>query len=369
MATIQERVQLIVQVLSKGLKPLGRNLQAFGGIMTQNLEGFKKQNQANVSMINTGGKLANRIRLMTHGMRGFRMEMLGVMFFGMGIQKFFQGLLKPALQLAGVFELMNAILGILFLPTALRVMQWAIDFFEFIDKHPGVANFIRTLTILGIILGSILFMAGMFALGIGSLILAFEKTAIIGVFIGLIKGIALAFTTSLLPFIALAIIAIGGFVSAWKEDFEGIRRFVKDFVTGIKQMFSGLVKIVKGVFGVIVNVILGDTDAVMKSLETFGEGVIEFMKGIVNTVGGLVFTIALSVVKGIENIIDAAFGALVRMIDNLLNKIGTLLRFIGLLPGGATLGVGGGPLPTASVIVTVNAPEEYDVINRTTGAG
>lgn len=364
MATIQERVQLLVQVISKGMRPLVNNMRTFGGVMTQNLEGFKKQNQANVSMINTGGALANRIRLMTHGMRGFRMEMLGVMFFGMGIQKFFQGLLKPALQLAGVFELMNAILGILFLPTALRILQWAIDFFEFIDKHPGVAKFIRVLTILGIILGTILFLAGMFALGIGSLILAFEKTAVIGVFIGILKGISIAFTT-MIPLVALAIIAITGFVSAWRTNFENIREYVKDFTKGIKQMFSGLGNIVKGIFGAIVGFIEGDTEKVMKSLKTFGTGVIDFMKGIVNTVGGLVFTIALSIVKGITNIIDTAFKLIADGITFLMDKISALLRLVGLLPESIGLKMGlpkiyaGGVI--SPVVVTPSPPPETNI--------
>ena len=65
-----------------------RKMYNAAGVMNKN---FKKN-------ITTGQRWALGIRKMTHGLRGFRMEMLGVMFFGMGLQKFFTGLLRPALE-------------------------------------------------------------------------------------------------------------------------------------------------------------------------------------------------------------------------------------------------------------------------------
>ena len=44
----------------------------------------------------------------------FKFEMLGVLFFGMAISRFFKSLLQPSFELAGTFEILNDILGIFF---------------------------------------------------------------------------------------------------------------------------------------------------------------------------------------------------------------------------------------------------------------
>src|SRR3990167_4780151 len=56
------------------------------------------------------GRVANRVRLMTHGLKGFRMEALGVMFFGMMLANTFTGLLRPALDASGAFDLVRSTL-------------------------------------------------------------------------------------------------------------------------------------------------------------------------------------------------------------------------------------------------------------------
>ncbi len=121
-----------------------------------------------------GGRLALRVRKMTHGMRGFRMEMLGVMFFGLGLQKFFKGLLQPALQLTGVFELFSNVLAILFLPIALALLDWLMPIFDWLmNLSEATKLLIGKWVLFGFALGALLFLFGMFALGIGSVILAF----------------------------------------------------------------------------------------------------------------------------------------------------------------------------------------------------
>ncbi len=121
-----------------------------------------------------GGRWAAQIRHMTHGFRGFRMEMLGVMFFGMGLQKFFTGLLKPAMKMTGLTELLSNVLAVLFLPIVLKIINWLIPW---IDKIMNLSEetklFIGKLVLFGAALGTVLFLFGMFALGIGSVIMAF----------------------------------------------------------------------------------------------------------------------------------------------------------------------------------------------------
>mgnify|MGYP001599859616 CR=1 FL=1 len=166
------------------------NISQFMNVMKQPLSSFRKMNTANVSMINTGAKLANNIRNLTHGMRGFRMEMLGVMFFGMGMQRFFQGLLKPALDLVGVFDLWRITLQVLFLPIALVILQFMIPLFNwFMRLDESTKLIIGGFVVFGVIIGTLTFLIGMLSLGLGSIILAF---GVISPFLGAIsKGFLL----------------------------------------------------------------------------------------------------------------------------------------------------------------------------------
>ncbi len=145
----------------------------FNKVMGMTLDQMKKMNKANVTIMSSGGRLANRFRNMTHGMRGFRMEMLGVMFFGMGMDKFFSGLLKPTLDLVGAFDVMNTTLAIGLLPTGIALLTNVFLPFQdwFLSQGPLVQELIGTFIVFGAIIGKITFLVGMFALGLGSLAL------------------------------------------------------------------------------------------------------------------------------------------------------------------------------------------------------
>lgn len=159
----------------------------------------KQMNQLNndMGMISSrGGKTANSFRNMTHGLRGFKMEMLGVMFFGMGIQAFFTGLLQPALQMVGVFELLKLTLAVLFIPVALQLLEILMPLFNWLmNLSDGSKKLIGWFVVFGAAVGGLLFLIGMLGLGIGSLILTF------GVLIPMLAPFApyiLAATTALL---------------------------------------------------------------------------------------------------------------------------------------------------------------------------
>ena len=120
------------------------------------------------------GRFGYNLRRLTHGMRGFRMEMLGVMFFGMSLNSFFTGLLKPAMQMAGVFDLMNTILGVVFLPIAMALLDPLIAIGTWLmNLDEGTKLWLGKMVLLGIAIAGVLTVVGTFALGIGSLILAF----------------------------------------------------------------------------------------------------------------------------------------------------------------------------------------------------
>ena len=107
--------------------------------------------------------------------RRFKMELLSVMFFGLGIKRAFQGLLSPALELVGVFDIFTTTLQILFLPVALMILDWAI---WLMDKVANLSDFWKKLigwfAIGGVILGTALFLFGMLSLGIAGITMAFS---------------------------------------------------------------------------------------------------------------------------------------------------------------------------------------------------
>ncbi len=192
---------------------------------------------------NAGKRLGLQIRHLTHGFRGFRMEMLGVMFFGMGLQKFFTGLLRPALEATGIFELFAAVLQLLFLPIVLALLPWIIEFATWLINLPEATKLaIGKFVIFGAILGGALFLIGMFALGIGSIILAFG--GIIGIIVMVITsvaGLVISFLSMFGPIAAVAVaLGIFGIIApaaqAFGNEIEkqgGIWQRIKDTLSGV----------------------------------------------------------------------------------------------------------------------------------------
>ncbi len=161
------------------LSEFGKNVKGANYVMKQNQQQLKAQAKGFHDWGNKGAKAAGKFRLLMHGLRGFRMEMLGVMFFGMAMQRFFNGLLKPALQITGVFELWTSILQILFLPVALMVLDWVIKLMDWISGlSEKTKKMIGIFALAGAGIGAFLFIFGQFFLGIGSIIVALGSLGI-----------------------------------------------------------------------------------------------------------------------------------------------------------------------------------------------
>ena len=155
-----------------GMERLIKKSDSWNGVMGLSLQNLKGINQSGNKFKTMGGRVANTTRLMTHGLRGFRMEMLGVMFFGMMLQKSMFGLLRPAGEATGIFEFWSQVLIVLFLPIMLKLLPLIIKFGAWIMSWPdwiklAVGGFVLFLGVLGLVLMII----GQFALGVGSVIL------------------------------------------------------------------------------------------------------------------------------------------------------------------------------------------------------
>lgn len=136
--------------------------------------GVGRVNTALTSQMSVMGRLGVRLRSMTSGFRGFKMEMLSVMFFGMMIQKTFKGLLQPALNLSGAMSLLSTVIGLMFLPVGLDMIKLIMRLWNWWESlTESTRDFYRNLVVAGVIFGTVLMIIGQFALGIGGLIMVF----------------------------------------------------------------------------------------------------------------------------------------------------------------------------------------------------
>jgi hypothetical protein len=213
----------------------------FGRVLGMNKDIWTGFNKRQKQFATLGGRTANRIRVLTHGMRGFRMEMLGVMFFGMAMNRMFMGLIKTSLDWFGVFEIMSMGLGLLFLPLAEKLLEWAIKFLQWVAQlTPEQKKWINIMVAAAIVIGTVLTVIGTLALGLGSLLLAFN----------------LMFTP--IGMVVTALLGLAGlaFLSKMFGDFEGAvgaaeEKLVAfgvsgDLITALKDKVSGALEALKG---------------------------------------------------------------------------------------------------------------------------
>ena len=86
-----------------------------------------------------------------------RTTMLGTLFAGYAIKSFFEGLLRPAMEVAGVFDVFGTGLTILFLPIALKILDWALGFLNAVLAMPdAMKSFIGVITLMALAGGAFL---------------------------------------------------------------------------------------------------------------------------------------------------------------------------------------------------------------------
>ena len=162
-----------LQDLFSGVTP---QTATFGKVMGMSHEQFSTFNKEGRSFVGRGARMANKLRMMTAGLKGFRMEMLGVMFFGMAMTRMFGGLLKPAAQAMGIFDLWSETLSIIFLPTMLSLFPAIVNVTGALMNLPtSVQQVFGNIALAGIGLGTVLAVGGTLALGLGSTLTAFGE--------------------------------------------------------------------------------------------------------------------------------------------------------------------------------------------------
>ena len=364
-ASTVEKIQIILQTVTSGfakglertqtqLKSVGKNMQNFGAVMQMPMQNFKEINGHMKVMQNVGGKVAKRFRMMTHGMRGFRMEALGVMFFGMMMQRMFMGLLQPVMEAFGVFEIFRLMLLTLFLPVMEMIFPFLMSMMEWFMNLPDpVKKAIGIFVVLGAIFATVLMVIGQFALGIGSLIQFFPMLG------GVIKAVGVVIAGlggAVIAVIAIIIaVAIGIFV-AFKENFMNIKLAAKFMIDGFKRMFKGLIDWFATPFRIIAALIRGDFTGAWDAIKRGFMGMVNFIIGLLQGLYFAVTIIAIGlfrvfkwlwdmIVKGFNwlrdklvgrSIIPDMINAIIKWFWKIPNVIKSVVRFV----GNAFIGVG-----------------------------
>ncbi len=297
--------------------------QGFFQTMRMGRMEFKDFNEQGRKFTTIGGRTANAIRKSTHGMKGFRMEMLGVMFFGMMLQKTFTGLIKTSLEWMGVMEVFTLALGILFLPVAGLLLEWALKFLQWVSTlTPEQKKLIGMFVLMGAAIGGILFVIGSFALGIGSLILAFKFLfSPIGVVIGLI--------------LALAGLSISGMLEGLTGDIDSAGETIVGFgITGeaLNKVKEKIMSVITKVKDTIVEKLPEILEKGREMLGKIMEGLEDNAEAIGAFLGGMVSTMLTWIGENSDKIIDVGLKiakelikgihqGLVGFMDGILDKI------------------------------------------------
>jgi len=298
-----ERVQVVLQAVTNkfkksmedarfAVKRLAVNMTNFGQVMALPLDRMRLLNNRFKVMKSTGGRLAASIRRLTHGMKGFRMEMLGVMFFGMMLRNMFMQLLNPVMEAFGVFDLFREMLLMLFLPIMeaifplmLQVIEWFINLPDPIKKVIGV------LTLVMIAFGAVLQVIGSLGLGIGSLILFGPEISAVFSSLGIIVSGAF------LAIAAIVLAVIIGIVVAWRENFGNIRGWFSVFWSGIKDMVGGALDIIMGIIDLFTSLIKGDFQGVLDALGKIWKGIIKLINGAAKIIVSIVVILGLGILR------------------------------------------------------------------------
>lgn len=252
----------------------------------------------------SAGRLGTRMRFLTTGLRGFRMEMLSVMFFGMGMNRMFMGLLQPSMQLAGVFELFSQLLGVMFLPVALAVLDWGMRLFDLFQSLPEpVQTAIGYLLLIGAAIGILLFFVGTLVLGIGGLITAFSAggalAAIPAIFAAIGTAIAGAAAT-IAVILAVLVLFVIGFVAAWKENFGNIQGWFQVWIESIKGAFQNLFSGLGAIIKIFTGIFTGDIGLVKEGFKQMVQAVIGFFKNLATMALAVLVQIGLAFLELIK---------------------------------------------------------------------
>ncbi len=318
----QNKITTVIKV--EGADKAGR---AFKNV-TRTTQTFKEgMERTNTVLTRTKGAMKNVTKTtknVTTSFRRFKAELLSVLFFGMALQRLFLGLLKPAFDLVGLFDLFSVILGILFLPIALSVLEVLLPIGDaLIGLSDPVKKAMGVFALLGAILGTVFLLFGIIGLGIAGMRQVFgplfKTIKLTG---GIFRFLAGLLTGTVLVAFAIIAVALIGFWLAWKDNFGKIKDWVMVIFIGIKQILTGVGQIFTGIFDVIMGLFSGNSDRILQGFKELGFGIANVFVGLIKTLVGLLVTLGLSILRVITGIIKSVVGLFFKAVDAVKGLLG-----------------------------------------------
>jgi len=252
-----ERIQVIIETFVKGFEPTANRVNASLKKMSDGLKEtqtvlrtdlltWKENREQYEKTGNILTRLVSRFRMSTHGLRGFRMELLSVMFFGKMVSSTLFGLLQPAAEAIGIFDLFRILLEVLFLPIMVAILPYLLDILDFFLKlDPNVQLAIGAVVLFGAAVFGILGFLAALRLGLGGLITDFGLQGIAGA-----AGSATGAMTGLEGKVVAAEAVTSGFGA--KLLAFGMKVIGVSFIiTGIAQALSDTSKMVDSILQII----------------------------------------------------------------------------------------------------------------------
>ena len=274
---------------------LADKYDSFSGVLGMTQEQYKRVNLGGATFNTTGGKMGNRLRMVTAGLRGFRMEMLGVMFGAGMLGHAMLGLFQPATEAFGIFDLFGTTLQVVFLPVMellFPILLGIMDFF--MNLSPSIQLAIGIFTGLVAVIMIVAGVIASIALFVGSAIGAV-------MFLPIVIGIAIAAVVVILTWCIAWIITnfdkIWKFiVGIWDNIVKGIKIAIDSLMT---KVFTPLISFLKNVWDLIVlsvklawelikNLISSPIDTIKKVWKDLGTFFSNLWSGIWGTIKGFV---------------------------------------------------------------------------------
>ena len=152
------------------------------GAVRMNYEAWKRANEIGIfshKAVSLRAKFINWLRLATHGMKGFRMEYLSIMFAGMALHRTMSNLLQPASQALGITEIWSTTLLVTFLPIMRQVLDITLWFSNVLMNLPdGLKWIIGAFVVFGSILGGVLAFIGQLGLALGGIFMFLSRNTV-----------------------------------------------------------------------------------------------------------------------------------------------------------------------------------------------
>ena len=239
-------------------------------ILKQLQNEYGNLNQKMLRNVKATRKLGIQTRALTTGFRGFKMELLSVMFGAQMVAGAMWGLLKPALQAAGIFDIFSSILLVTFLPIALFLLEKVILplMNAFMNLSPSIQMIIGAFVLVAGVIATVISVGAALLLFFGGLMLLFSSA----VGPGLIAGLAVGF-----GWIVVAILAVIAVITllylAWKNNFLGIGDLFNSVWERIVSIFTGAWNIIKGIWDIMAGIFTGDWKRVWEGVKNVVLGI------------------------------------------------------------------------------------------------